>query len=84
MSSSEGKHHVQQWFNNPEERAILYGNPPNPKLAPLYREDIIKLEHAMEARRASTPATTSPVQPGETEVIHERNDGFSDLDLHDF
>jgi hypothetical protein len=84
MSPSEGKHHLQQWFNTPQQLAILYGNPPNPKLAPLYREDILKLERAMEARRASTPATQPSVQPGKTETVDERNDDFSDLDLHDF
>jgi hypothetical protein len=84
MTSSEGKHHVQQWFNNRRERAILYGNPPNPKLATLSREDIIKLERAIEARRASTPAAKPSVHPGETEAVHELDDDFSDLDLHDF
>jgi hypothetical protein len=38
----------------------------------------------MEARRASTPATTSPVQSGEAEAVDEWDDDFSDLDLHDF
>jgi len=84
MSPSEGKHHLQQWFNTPQQLAILYGNPPNPKLATLYREDIIKLERAIEARRASTPATKPSVQPSKTETVHEQDDDFSDLDLHDF
>jgi hypothetical protein len=84
VSQEEEPHLPQQVWHWREERTILYEGPPNPKLATLYREDILKLERAMEARRASTPATTSPVQSGEAEAVDEWDDDFSDLDLHDF
>jgi hypothetical protein len=84
VSLEEEPHLPQQVWHWMKERSGLYEGPPNPKLATLYREDILKLERAMEARRASIPATTSPVQPGETETVDELDDDFSDLDLHDF